>query len=96
MKKLLAILASMAFLLPASASATTYPVGDANCSGTVTMADANLVFAIYLEKPGAETGPCDPRIDINCSGTVTPADVLLIQLIYLEKPVNYPATCTCP
>lgn len=91
MKKfLVGAVAAAAMVFPMSAGATTYPDGDANCSGTVTMADANLVLATYLQKPGIPEVPgwCGAKVDMNCSGTITPLDALTIQRIYLQQAVS--------
>lgn len=96
MKRILflgAIVASMFAAIPATA--TEYPDGDANCNGTVTLADANLVMANYLQKPGVPAVPgwCGARVDMNCSGTITPADANIIIGIYFQNPVEYPESC---
>ena len=88
--------ATAAIVLTASTGvrATEYPDGDANCSGTITMADANLVLATYLQKPGipAVPGACGAAVDMNCSGSLTPADALIIQNIFLGL-IESPEAC---
>jgi len=97
MKRLILGAFILAAIAPATipASATTYPDGDANCSGTVTMADVNLVMATYLQKPGlpAVPGWCGARVDMNCDGDITPADANIIMAIYFHWPVEYPESC---
>lgn len=76
--------AAIAFTASTGVRAVEYPDGDANCNGKVTMADANLVFATYLQKHGlpAVPGECGARVDMNCNGSATPADALIIMRIY--------------
>lgn len=97
MKKFLLGIAAVAAVTlgGAPAGATDYPAGDANCSGAVTMADVNLVFATYLQKPGlpAIPGECGARVDMNCDSAITAADANITYQIYLQNPVEYPASC---
>jgi len=96
MKKLVLSVVALGGILASAipVGATDYPDGDANCNGTVTMADANLVLATYLQKPGipAVPGACGASVDMNCSGSLTPADALIIQNIFLGL-IESPEAC---
>lgn len=91
MKKAIAVLGLIAGMVATPAGATSYPDGDANCSGHISMADVNLVMSYYFGYP--VTLCEDARVDMNCSGTITVADANIIQRIYFGLPVEYPEQC---
>ncbi len=66
-------------LIPATAGATTYPDGDANCDTVLTQADVTLLSDVILQRPGAALGSCARSMDLNCSGGLNIFDVVRLQ-----------------
>lgn len=80
MKKLfLALAAAAMFTLPANVSATAYPRGDLNCSGSVTSLDISI--ETYMVAGGANPFECGQSADLNCSGALTSADISIMMFI---------------
>lgn len=90
MKKfLIGAAACAAMILPATAGATEYPLGDLNCSGAVTSTDISIMT--YVVVGGARPAGCNTPIDLDCSGGPSAADVSII--VYIAAGGDYSQTC---
>ena len=88
MKKfLVGAVAAAAMVFPMSAGATSYPLGDLNCSGAVTSLD--MVLETRLVAGGTNPFECGQSADLNCDGRLSSVDISI--MVYLAAGGSY--TC---